>query len=87
MIKVVLLVHCDDCGEPVSNAIVCSAREPLVWEAAIEDIEYNATRQGWWCCKRRSLCPECNYHLEQRLDELAVAEFLQEREKEADRHE
>lgn len=59
MLKVLLMLDCDDCGYPLSQSTVCSDRDPMIWQAAGEDLIYEATKQGWDFYKDQGHCPEC----------------------------
>jgi hypothetical protein len=70
MLKVLLLIDCDECGHPLSQATVCSVHDPMVWEASIEDLVYEATGQGWDFYMKHYRCPACSYR--QYLEDQAI---------------
>jgi hypothetical protein len=61
MLKVLLLLDCDDCGHPLSQATACSVSDPMVWQAAGWDLVEEAQKIGWDFHKNHIRCSECNY--------------------------
>jgi len=61
MLKVLLLLDCDNCGHPMSQSATSADRDPFVWRAVGEDLIYEATKQGWEFHGSDSSCPACNF--------------------------
>ena len=76
MFKVVLMIDCDQCGHPLSQATVSSERNPAAWDAELEEMMYEAAKQGWDFYKDISRCPECGY--KQSIEDAAIQPELGE---------
>jgi hypothetical protein len=59
MLKVILLLDCDDCGQSHHHAIVRSAKQLDNLPAAVNDIMNDAYHQDWCLNDRSSICAEC----------------------------
>lgn len=75
MLKLLLLIDCDECGYPVSQATVCCVRDPLLWEETIEAMMFEATEKGWSFYKKYCRCPQCGY--EQDVEATVVQQQMQ----------
>ncbi len=61
MFKVLLLIDCDECGEPLDRSTVCSGRTPEIWDAELEELVFEAANEGWDFYMNSSRCPQCAY--------------------------
>jgi hypothetical protein len=59
MLKVILLLDCDDCGQSYNHAIVRSAKRLDNLQAAVDDIMNEAYHQDWCLNDRSSTCANC----------------------------
>jgi hypothetical protein len=59
MLKVILLLDCDDCGQSYNHAIVRSAKRLDNLQAAVDDIMNAAYHQDWCLNDRSSICADC----------------------------
>lgn len=64
MFKLLLLIDCDECGYPLSQATVCCVRDPVLWEETIEAIMFEAQEKGWSFYREYCCCPQCGYEQE-----------------------
>jgi hypothetical protein len=76
MLKLLLLIDCDHCGSLLSEATVCSVRDPLLWEETIEVMMFEAAEKGWSFYKKHCRCPQCGY--EQDLEAQVIQKTMEE---------
>jgi hypothetical protein len=74
MIKVLLLLDCDECGHSLDTATVRPTFERQVWEREIDLLIHQAEWQGWRFMRGYGICRECI------LEEEKMADWLQEPE-------
>ncbi len=70
MLKVLLLIDCDECGYPLSQATVCCVRDPVLLEEAIEAALFEAAEKGWNFYRHYCCCQRCGY--EQAVEAEAI---------------
>ncbi|MCI0561397.1 MAG: hypothetical protein MN733_23165 [Nitrososphaera sp.] len=63
MIKVLVMVDCDNCGQPWSNSRVSSDPEPLIWQEEAYELIQEVKESGWAKHDHRIFCAQCVYRL------------------------
>jgi hypothetical protein len=76
MLKLLLLIDCDECGYPLSQATVCCTRDPLQWDRTIEAMMFEAAEKGWSFYHKYCRCPRCGN--EQTVEATIVQQMMQE---------
>lgn len=74
MLKVLIILDCDECGHSVKTAAVCSTPEREAWECEIKQSMHLAEEQGWRFMHEYGICPDCIQV------ELTMADYLQDPE-------
>ncbi|MGH9763174.1 MAG: hypothetical protein ACREBQ_02835 [Nitrososphaerales archaeon] len=59
MLKVLIILDCDECGHSVNTAAICSTPERKTWEKQIGHLMHHAEGQGWRFFRDYGICPEC----------------------------
>ncbi len=64
MLRVVLTLDCNECGQSYDKAAVCTDAEPFFWESFANDLMSCASFDGWYTSEyddenRDILCDEC----------------------------
>ena len=70
MLKVVLLLDCNECGLSMEQALVCSLHDARDWQSAgytlMAELQTLATAEGWDYYNNRMCCGVC--HAEQQKE-------------------
>lgn len=74
MLKVLVILDCDECGHSARTATVCSTPERQAWEREIKQLIDEAEGRGWRFMRDYGICPECIQI------ELTMADYLQDPE-------
>ena len=69
MLKVIVMVVCDKCGESFEPVAVSCDREPRAWNYLTADIEARAKDSGWnlygathrLINDQKHICPDCSF--------------------------
>jgi hypothetical protein len=72
MLKVVILLDCNECGRSLCKAAVCSTPEQVAWQKEIGRLVHEADQDGWRFLRDYGICPEC---IE---SELTMSDWLQD---------
>lgn len=75
MLKVVIILDCNECGSSLKEALVRSSSFNLGWDAEVEYLKQDAERQRWgFLHDFYSVCPDC-------IDrQVAQDDWMQEQE-------
>jgi hypothetical protein len=61
MLKVLLMLDCDDCGRPFDQSLVAfELSDPYEWSSLSAELETLAEGAGWDFHKTRMRCCDCN---------------------------
>jgi len=74
MVKVVVLIDCDECGISFYKASVSSTPQQAASELEMRFLTESADLHGWRFMHEYAICPECI------KAELAMSDYLQEDE-------
>ena len=65
MLKLIVMIDCNMCGQPFDRISASIDRDPMAWKCLSMDLEYDAERRGWglsygahycdWCVENRKL--------------------------------
>lgn len=77
MLKVIIMLDCNICGQPFEGVVTTSDPDPLDWKARSEDLEYDAECSGWSFYRSAHHCTYCitdvAFSLRQAADEAREA--------------
>jgi hypothetical protein len=59
MLKVIVMIDCNICGQLFDHVTTSCDRDPLAWKALSQDLEYKATNHGWSMVRSSHHCPFC----------------------------
>jgi len=59
MLKVIIMIDCNICGQPFDRVATTKEREPLVWKALSLDLEDEAMNRGWGFLRSCHYCEHC----------------------------
>jgi hypothetical protein len=59
MLKVILMIDCNICGQPFDRVTASSDRDPLAWKSLSCDLEYEAEQRGWSFYRSAHHCDYC----------------------------
>lgn len=59
MLKVILMLDCNICGQPFREVAASTDRDPLAWKPLACELEYNAEGSGWSCHRGAHYCDYC----------------------------
>lgn len=59
MLKVILMLDCNICGQPFDRVATSTDRDPLAWKPLACDLEYSAERRGWSFQRGAHYCEYC----------------------------
>jgi NifB/MoaA-like Fe-S oxidoreductase len=59
MLKIILMLDCNYCGESFDRIITSSERDPMAWKALSQDLEYKAENCGWSFHRSAHHCVYC----------------------------
>jgi hypothetical protein len=62
MLKVVVMIDCNICGQLFDRVCVSSDRDPMAWKAMSMDLEYRAKECGWNFNRSAHHCDWCANH-------------------------
>jgi hypothetical protein len=61
MIKVIMMLDCNICGQPFEEIVTSSQVDPLSWKSLSLDLEYTAESSGWFFFRNSHFCSYCVY--------------------------
>lgn len=64
MLKVILIVDCNICGQPFDHVASSADRDPLSWKALLLDLEDTAVNCGWSFYRSAHYCGHCMTDME-----------------------
>jgi len=59
MLKVVLIIDCDICGQPFNRIATSNCDDPLAWKALSQNLEDTAENCGWSSLRSAHYCEFC----------------------------
>ena len=59
MLKVIVMIDCNICGQPFDQVFTSSDRDPLAWKSLACDLEYKAEGCGWSFHRSAHHCDYC----------------------------
>jgi endogenous inhibitor of DNA gyrase (YacG/DUF329 family) len=59
MIKVILMIDCNICGQPFDRIATSSTRDPSSWKCLALDLEDSAESHGWSFYRSAHHCDYC----------------------------
>jgi hypothetical protein len=59
MLKVILMIDCNICGQNFNSIITSSDRHPATWEFLAQGLEYQAESSGWTISGPAHHCDWC----------------------------
>jgi len=59
MFKVIVMLDCNLCGQPLDSVATSTDRDPMVWKALSQDLEDTAERRGWSFYRSAHHCHYC----------------------------
>lgn len=59
MLKVILMIDCNICGQNFNSITTSSDRDPVAWEFLAQSLEYRAERRGWTLSGPAHHCDYC----------------------------
>jgi len=59
MLKVILMIDCNICGQPFGRIASSTDRDPQAWKCLALDVEYAAERSGWSMLRSAHHCGYC----------------------------
>jgi hypothetical protein len=59
MLKVIVMIDCNICGQPFDHVSTSTDRDPMAWKCLAEDLEYQAIRNGWCLLRSAHHCNWC----------------------------
>jgi hypothetical protein len=59
MLKVLVMIDCNMCGQPFDRVATSSDRDPQVWKSLACGVEYDAERSGWSFHRSAHHCDYC----------------------------
>jgi hypothetical protein len=76
MLKVMVMIDCNICGQPFDRVASSCDREPEVWKALAYNLEYEAGRAGWSFHRSAHHCDYCISNVQ-----LAGQQLIEQAEK------
>jgi hypothetical protein len=77
MLRVIIMLDCNICGQPFEGVVTTSEPEPLSWKGLSQDLEDDAERSGWSFYRSAHHCSSCitdvAFSLRQAVDEAREA--------------
>jgi hypothetical protein len=62
MLKVIVTIDCNRCGQPFKRIAISTDRDPMAWRALADDVEYHAGNSGWDSQRSAHYCEYCVHH-------------------------
>ena len=59
MLKVIVMLDCNICGQPFDRVATSTDRDPMAWKSLACDVEYSAERSGWSFQRAAHHCSYC----------------------------
>jgi hypothetical protein len=59
MLKVILIIDCNICGQPFDRIVTSCDRDPMAWKSLSSDLEYKAECRGWSFHRSAHHCEYC----------------------------
>lgn len=59
MIKVIMMLDCNICGQPFEEIVASTQLDPLSWKSLSLDLEYTAQSSGWFFFRNSHFCNYC----------------------------
>lgn len=59
MLKIIVMIDCNICGQPFDHVCASTDRDPMAWKCLAEDLEYKATCNGWGVLRAAHHCDWC----------------------------
>jgi len=59
MLKVIVMLDCNMCGQPFERVATSTDRDPLAWKSLACDVEYSAELRGWSFQRAAHHCSYC----------------------------
>jgi hypothetical protein len=69
MLKVILMIDCNSCGQPFNHVSASTDRDPMGWKALSQDLEYEAECSGWSFSRAAHHCDCCVKFANSSVDE------------------
>jgi hypothetical protein len=69
MLKLIVMILCDSCGDSFEPVAVSCDRHPKVWQFLSDELKTTAEDTGWCFYECASLCQECTEDLPCSIDE------------------
>ena len=81
MLKIIIVINCDICGQSFDHIATSIDGNPMVWDYLLMDLEYRAERCCWSCYSGHH-CPSCMTDIP--IDSQHVADVSAEASEEND---
>ncbi len=78
MLKVILMLDCNECGQPFDRVATSTDCDPLAWKPLACALKYSAQRSGWSFQRGAHYCDYCDTDGEFSPQELVLAVADQE---------
>lgn len=59
MLKVILIIDCNICGQLFDRIVTSCDRDPMAWKSLSSDLEYKAELRGWSFHRSAHHCDYC----------------------------
>jgi hypothetical protein len=59
MLKVILMIDCNICGQPFDRIATSTDRDPMTWKSLSLDLEAMAEQRGWSFHRSAHHCDYC----------------------------
>ena len=59
MLKIIVMIDCNICGQPFDRVSASTDRDPMTWKGLAEDVEYKALCRGWGLLRAAHHCDWC----------------------------
>lgn len=64
MIKAILMIDCNACGQLFNRVLTSESKDPLTWKALSTDLENMAVNCAWTAHRSAHFCEYCMTHLD-----------------------
>jgi hypothetical protein len=64
MIKAILMIDCNICGQPFNSIATCNSKDSMSWKNLSIDLEDTAVSSGWTFHRAAHYCDYCMTHLD-----------------------
>jgi hypothetical protein len=80
MLKLILMLDCNICGQPFDRVAASTDRDPVAWKSLACDLEYNAENSGWSFQRGAHYCLYCTTEEDYSKGQPALREATDEKE-------